>query len=55
MVHNGDSGRGIIGVIDVTDLMVNVLILAKSVYHLIFIQLYVREETLTLENTHNLK
>lgn len=32
MMHNGDKGRGVIGVIDVTDLMVNILCLFFSFF-----------------------
>lgn len=32
MMHNGDRGRGVIGVIDVTNLMVNILFLFFSFF-----------------------
>lgn len=41
MMHNGDRGRGVIGVIDVTNLMVNILFLSVSFFKLMMFLQYV--------------
>jgi len=44
MVHNADMGRGVIGVVDVTDIMVN---LARSLCYTILLQITLTEFLLT--------